>query len=71
MLDSPKNNANTTLEDHPHKDLVETVVEGVEGIDEPMEDSHPNAPAMLALCTYPVALVAALLGGLAFWFLFR
>jgi hypothetical protein len=72
MYNSTKDDVKATAaSEDAHKPLMETVVEGVEGIDEPMEDEHPSVPAWLALGVYPITLVVALVAGLLFFFLFR
>lgn len=72
MYDSTKDIPKvTTVDEEANKPLIETVVEGVEGIDQPMEDEHPSVPAVLALGVYPIILVVALVGALLFIFLFR
>lgn len=71
MYPSTKDNASTTVDEHAGKTIVESVVESVEGIDEPMEDNHPNVPVLFALATYPIVLGLVILAALTFWFLFR
>jgi hypothetical protein len=60
-----------SVDQHGIKPIVDSVVESVEGIDEPMEDNHPTVPAWLALGTYPIVLGVVILAALAFWFLLQ
>ena len=52
------------------KDAVDTVIEGIEGTDRPMEESHPYAAAMFPLAIYPLVLVVSIIAA-ALWFTFR
>lgn len=63
QLDPPVMESNT-------KDAVNTVMEGIEGTDRPMEESHPYAPAMFPLAIYPLVLVVAIIAA-ALWFTFQ
>jgi hypothetical protein len=72
MPDSTKGRSNsTTVDEVANKPMIDTVVEGVEGTDQPMEDEHPNVPAVLAFGVYPIILVVVLIGALLSLYLFR
>jgi hypothetical protein len=60
----------TTVDESAHKSLTETVVEAVEGTDQPMEEVSPSAPGVLVLGVYPILLMVTLLGGLLFFYFF-
>jgi hypothetical protein len=57
--------------DSNNKDVVDMVVEGMEGTDRPMEESHPYAPAMLAFGAYPIALCIVIIVAVVIWFSYR
>ena len=52
-----------------HKTVEEMASESIRGVDEPMEDKHPDSPAVLVFATYPVFLIVGILLalGLVWW----
>lgn len=44
-----------------HKTIEEVASESIRGVDEPMEDKHPDSPAVLVFATYPVLLIVGIL----------
>ncbi len=49
-----------TKVDH-EKTTQETIVDAVEGHDQPMEESHPYVPAAMVMGSYPMILVGLIL----------
>jgi len=47
------------------KTFDEMASESIRGADEPMENDHPEGPALLVFATYPVLLIAGILMALA------
>ena len=54
----------TTLDDndapveHP---LSEQIMDSIQGKDEPMEESHPEAPPLLVFASYPLVLIIGII----------
>jgi hypothetical protein len=47
--------------------IAEQISDSVQGKDEPMETSHPEAPPLLVFASYPVILIIALIVGIVAW----
>ncbi len=52
-----------------HESMSEKVMDSMQGKDEPMEVSHPEAPPLLVFASYPLVLVLGIIIALvAVWF---
>lgn len=50
--------------------ISERILDSVQGKDEPMEESHPEAPPLLVFASYPLVLILGIIVALvAVWFL--
>jgi len=59
-----ENEANTSVKEP----LSEQIMDSIQGKDEPMEVSHPEAPPLLVFASYPIILILGIIVALAvFW----
>jgi hypothetical protein len=70
MKKRTKNQLGPPVMENITKDAANTVMEGIEGTDRPMEESHPYAPALLPFAIYPLLLAVSIIAAalwLKFW----
>jgi hypothetical protein len=54
-----------TTNDSKHNSVMENVHDAIDGVDEPMEDSHSTGTGVMVAGAYPIFLVVLALGALA------
>lgn len=54
-----------TTNNSKHNSVMENVHDAIDGVDEPMETSHPKSTGVMVAGTYPILLILLTLGALA------